>query len=1095
MGAAVIPGFGGGLVSHAFMEGLLDANAAGSAPDTAAVERRIARWWQHVDRTLGPASSARSVFDIAVVPLLTELGLPRPAVSAHAYGLAGVVPGIDAVLLCVPWESPLPAAWRDAARFGLGAGASWAVTTNGHALRIVDGRRMWSRACLEFEFCGLCMSPRGIQALRLVAEALAGRPQPLRQLVADADAHASQLCHGLGRGVLEILPRLAAALSPRSPHGAAAFEQALTIVYRILFLLFAEARGLVPAWHALYREAYTVDALTTLALDGRSRGLWEAVQAIARLAHTGCTVGDLEVTAFNGRLFSPRHAPLAAHGHVPDRVVGDTLLALATEVTPHGRRRIAYHDLGVEQLGSVYERVLEYEPHRGAAPALARTSRERKNTGSFYTPRSITEYLVRRTLEPLVTNRSAADILRLRILDPAMGSGAFLVAACRWLAEQCEHARIRDGQWRAGDITPAERATLRRQVAEQCVYGVDLNPTAVQLARLSLWLTTLAAHRPLTFLDHHLAAGNSLIGARLTDLSRPVASGRAASTLIPLPLFDEHAGDLAAQVLPARLQLALASSDSVDEVRAKERLLASLADGDGLLAMWQRAADVWCAATLVPPPAPAAGVVAEWMAAATGGVTTLPRAALRASLDRAGALARAHGAFHFELTFPEVFFDDGGRLRPDAGFDAVIGNPPWDMLRADTGESRAVTKAGTAAALRFFRRSGAYQAQGRGHVNRYQLFLERALQLVRPGGRIGMVLPSGIGSDQASAPLRRHLLERTTIDTWLGFDNRRRIFPIHRSMRFVVMSTTAAGATEALPLRCGLTDASDLDAAGTPPLALARTRLQAWSPDLLTIPDIADADTLRLIATIRERIPTLSDRGGWQARFGRELNATEDRSHFVRHRRPGRSLLPIVEGKQLTPFQVAVGRSEWAIPRAAAQAVLGTASFDRPRLAYRDVAGATNTLTLIAAELPPGTVSTHTVFVSKAVLPEPSRWCLLALLNSLVANFLIRVEVSTHVTAALMARLPVPRPPDGEPVIDRLAALARDVSVAGIAAAPASYAALNAIAADLYGVSVEQFRYVVATFPLVSESIRAQCLDAYERLARNQHGTTEPLNH
>ena len=106
-----------------------------------------------------------------------------------------------------------------------------------------------------------------------------------------------------------------------------------------------------------------------------------------------------------------------------------------------------------------------------------------------------------------------------------MGSGAFLVAACVFLADACEQALIRDGQWSAPDVSVADRASLRRQVAERCVYGVDLNPTAVQLARVSLWLTTLAANRPLTFLDHHLATGNSLIGARLSDLSRP--PGRA----------------------------------------------------------------------------------------------------------------------------------------------------------------------------------------------------------------------------------------------------------------------------------------------------------------------------------------------------------------------------------------------------------------------------------------------------------------------------------------------------------------------------------------------------------------------------------------
>ena len=156
-----------------------------------------------------------------------------------------------------------------------------------------------------------------------------------------------------------------------------------------------------------------------------------------------------------------------------------------------------------------------------------------------------------------------------------MGSGAFLVAACRFLADCCEQALIRDGQWLDGDATPASRATLRRNVAERCLYGVDLNPTAVQLARLSLWLTTLAADRPLTFLDHHLASGNSLIGARL---ARPVAAAAAApigQDAGSLPLFDDLIADEVAQhVLPARLRLALEPSDSLDAVKNKERSLA-----------------------------------------------------------------------------------------------------------------------------------------------------------------------------------------------------------------------------------------------------------------------------------------------------------------------------------------------------------------------------------------------------------------------------------------------------------------------------------------------------------------------------------------
>ena len=137
----------------------------------------------------------------------------------------------------------------------------------------------------------------------------------------------------------------------------------------------------------------------------------------------------------------------------------DVLLELATEVTAAGRRRISYHDLGVEELGSVYEQVLEHEPARnGSALVLTRTSNLRKTTGSFYTPRALTEFLVRRTLAPLVEHRSADDILRLRIVDPSMGSGAFLVAACVFLSDACEHALVRDGHWSPSDVTPADRA-------------------------------------------------------------------------------------------------------------------------------------------------------------------------------------------------------------------------------------------------------------------------------------------------------------------------------------------------------------------------------------------------------------------------------------------------------------------------------------------------------------------------------------------------------------------------------------------------------------------------------------------------------------
>ncbi len=996
-------------------------------------------------------------------------------------------------IVVLPWAASLDSSWTNVLRAALACGARWAMVTNGHTLRIVDCSRIWTRQAVDFDFAPLLTHANGVAALLH----LASGQSPLATVAAESERHSARVCHSLGNGVLAALPQLIESLRGNKPARgdkpvgcrsvatnlkrrgdkpvglSNTFEQALTVVYRVLFLLFAEARGLVPVWNDVYRDAYTIDALCRRMTERPGApGLWASLQAISRMAHTGCRAGALTVTPFNGRLFSPSHAPLVERRVVPDSIAQAVVLSLATVESATGRHRIAYHDLGVEQLGSVYERVLEYEVARTpAAIVLKKTSTERKSTGSFYTPRSITEFVVRRTLHPLVDRKTADEILSLRVVDPAMGSGAFLVAACHYLADQCEQALVRDGSWRADEVTAADRIGLRRKVAERCLYGVDLNPTAVQLARLSLWLTTLASDRPLTFLDHHLAVGDSLIGARLSDLSRsPNASAPARRRRgdPQLPLFDDDvAGVARAVVLPARIRLALEPSDTLDAVKAKERTLAALAAPDGPFSKWSAAADVWCAASLWTGAPPSPALVAEGLAGILGGVTTLPRARLTAWIDEARAIARAHAVFHWELAFPEVFFDADGRPRPLGGFDAVIGNPPWDMLRADTGSAgaRLSDRSRTAALLRFFRSSGTYECQGGGHANRYQLFLERAWQLARPGGRWGLILPSGIATDHGSSLLRRRLFDRCSVDTWLGFDNRHAIFPIHRSVRFVLMSATNGGSTERLDFQCGLQKADVLDQLPSQPreraphehLSVSRSRLESWDPEHLTVPEIASPQALAIFTRAAASLPRLSSPEGWGAKFGRELNATDDRPHFIAKPTPRcashcrRQAPAAVPGDARSHDRERPARDRRDPDRSAT-------SFDRVRLAYRDVASATNRVTLIAALLPRNTLSTHTVFCLKTALDTRAQWCLLALLNSLPANYLVRLSVTTHVTTALMARLPVPRPSRKSAAFAELVTLARTLAEKGIDAAPEAYARLNAIAAKLYGLTTEQYR-------------------------------------
>jgi hypothetical protein len=925
---------------------------------------------------------------------------------------------------------------------------------------------------------------------------------PLATVVAASDAHGQHVCSSLRGGVHQAIERLLAALMEarrgrRPPPLEALYEQALTAVYRILFLCFAEARGLVPTWHPVYRDAYTMESLRATAEGANGpHGLWESFQAISRLAHQGCEAGDLRVTAFNGRLFAPARAPLLDGSVLPDGHVRDVVLALSTTTSRGGtRERVSYGDLGVEELGAVYEGLLDYEPaldrspkqspgvDSNAAVVLARSSvSRRKATGSFYTPRPITRFLVRQALEPLVRDAAAPRVLALRVLDPAMGSGAFLVAACRFLARAYETALVRDGECHEADVGPADRAGFRRLIAQRCLFGVDLNPMAVHLARLSLWLTTLAADKPLTFLDHHLLAGDSLLGASPSDVARqpPGRKHGRRSDERQLPLFDPSTlSEAAAGVRATRHDIERTLDDSAAIVRRKEQTLAALAAA-GALQSWKAIADLWCAAWFARAATPV-NVFHALVEHVLTGRSPLPAAMATQRLAEAHRIAASRRFFHWPLEFPEVFFGPDGREHPDGGFDAVIGNPPWEMLRADDGASAAGEKGERSSVLRFTRDSGLYHAQSHGHANQYHLFVERALWLARPDGRVALVVPSGIAHDHGSAALRHLLLRQSRVESIIGFDNRTGVFPIHRSVRFVLLTATRGGETARVRCRFGLQDPAALDALGesaTDPEAphwfsLTPALLEQLSGPGLAIPDLRSPLDLAILEKAAREHPALASAEGWHVRFGRELNASDDREHFT----TGGRGLPVIEGKHLTPFAVDRAAVTLRIPAGTAARLLDRrATFDRPRLAFRDVASATNRTTLIAAIIPGGCVTTHTLFCLRSLLDMNSQLVLGALFNSYAANFLVRLRVSTHVSLAMMDALPVPRPIAGSALEHELLKCARMLTTDpahGSAAAD-----MHAAAARAYGLTREEFAHVLESFPLVPREERQASLDS-----------------
>jgi hypothetical protein len=952
---------------------------------------------------------------------------------------------------------------------------------------------------------------------------LRGHLTVIDALMASAATFEDRVRTDLQNGVIGAMDLLVGVLAPggHRPDANGRFQEALTIVYRVLFLLFAEARDLVPHRHPVYRHTYAVGALCRDAAAGESaRGLWEALGAITRLSRIGCRAEDLIVRPFNGRLFARNAAPSLEHrpasprttqdrtagaGSARDAALQHTLVALSTRPGAAGREAISYVDLGVEQLGAVYERVLDLEPaalgqpgpdvrfHRGSRPkasAATRHSARRKETGTFYTPQPLCDFVVRRTLAPLVSGATSDAILALRVVDPAMGSGAFLAAACRYLAAAYEHAIVDEGRVAANDVDEPARADIRRLIAERCLAGVDANPVAVQLARLSLWLATLAEGKPLGFLDHRLRVGNSLVGASPDDLRRVSAGRPSAVREFTLPLFDEsRLEDTVRKIARPLVELITRRDETVKDIHAKEAAWAGLSGDRSPLRPWRLASSLWCARWFwTTGAAPSAPEMRAAIDAVLRGDPTLRAGHLSRLLSTAVTLDTAHGFFHWPLEFADVFYDEQGQAKDRPGFDAVIGNPPWEMLRRDSGTAEPRHR-GTPEPrnhlVSFIRESGLYPSCDRGHVNLYQPFLERALTLTRPGGRVGLILPWGLAVDEGAAALRSTLIDRTSIDAIVGLDNAEALFPIHRGLRFLVVVTSPGQATREIRARFGVRSAVELTAlpdrdSGTTegtqpwPVRITPRQIRLVGGSVRRIPDLRRAHDLDLLERLAAAHPPLGDARGWGAQFGRELNATEDRDHF------GRRGLPVIEGKHVQPFAVDVRSLSRRIERVRAIRLLPDGRYDRARLAYRDVSGVGNRLTLIAAIVPAGVVTTHTLFCLRTPLPIERQHFLCGVFNSYVLNAVARMLMGGHVTTGLVESLPVPAW-HGDAAERRIARLARRLTD-GVRNSDL-VARLQAAVARLYGLDGDTFARVLDSFPLVSSEERQLALT---NLAKNR---------
>lgn len=660
---------------------------------------------------------------------------------------------------------------------------------------------------------------------------------------------------------------------------------ALILLYRLLFILYAEDRNLLPIYDERYDD-YCLRAVRIAVgkrkdnndvLSSTAARYWSTLEDLCRAIDKGDS--SIGLPPYNGGLFDEARTPLLTKIRLPDSVMAEVIDSLSFESRDGERKYINYRDLSVQQLGSIYERLLEHEVVREGPIVYIRPNIfARKGSGSYYTPDDLVSLIIRETLEPLIAARMQAfrtkaaelgtskqeeglklttlkrldpaeRLLDLRICDPAMGSGHFLVSLVDYLSDQVISAMAETEtlvEWASEDhpyISPLadriesirntilgnaeatnstvdpeqldDRHIIRRMVLKRCVYGVDKNPMAVELAKVALWLHSFTIGAPLSFLDHHLRCGDSLFGSwvktgidKATAYGSPLllhesvksAYGSAASmqTIEGLPdaeiaeayrsqkIFD------GVQVMTAPLNAFLSVLHAIEwqNLRGKANTKAIRGFFDGSFG------DPFDIALGKKEPQ----------------VTDEHGKRFAEILTEARTLIREERFLNWQVVFPGVW-SDWQTEELVGGFDAIIGNPPWDKMKLQQVEwfaarrpeiamaqrasdrermvaalvkakdplslEYAKAEARAEAAANIVQVGGDYPLLSGGDMNIYSLFVERAMVLVKPSGMIGLLVPSGIASDKTASRFFKAIATQSRLKAIYDFENRSQGRPLY----------------------------------------------------------------------------------------------------------------------------------------------------------------------------------------------------------------------------------------------------------------------------------------------------------------------------
>lgn len=766
----------------------------------------------------------------------------------------------------------------------------------------------------------------------------------------------------LGRGFLEGARNqpLREALRSGDLGAQDYYRQLLRLVYRLLFLFVAEDRDLLHApgasAEAKERQRRWYSTVRLRRLAGSHRGgphpdLWETLRLVMQKLESDAGCAELALAALGSFLWSPSAIPTLSEAGISNRALLDALRALAFDTRDGALRPVDFRNLGAEELGSVYESLLELEPRieldAASFDLVTVGGSERKTTGSYYTPSSLIQSLLETALDPVLAEAAAKPdaeraILALKVVDPACGSGHFLIAAAHRIAHRLACVRTGDDE-----PSPAATRTALRDVIGRCIYGVDANPMAVELCKVSLWMEALEPGKPLSFLDHRIVNGNSLLGTTPAllaagvpdDAFKPIeGDDKKVVSALRKQNRAEREGqssmltDFAAESAPSYGNLGdrlagidAIADDSLDGIRRKEAAFRAVS-GSEEFARAKLVADAWCAAFVWRRvPGGLEAVTHDVLERLRRDPSRVP-AATRDEIER---LARRYGFFHWHVAFPDVFRAPGdGAGAGDAamgwrgGFDVVLGNPPWehtelkerewfahcrpDIAAAPTGAERkrliAALEHEDPSLYRAYlddlrladgvshvaREAGQYPLCGRGRINTYAIFAELMKSIVAATGRVGCIVPSGIATDDTTKYFFQDLMDSRSLASLYDFENREAIFPgVHRSYKFCLLTLSGS----ARPVGAGAefvffahrtVDLRDAERR----FALSADDIALLNPNTRTCPVFRSRRDAEITKAIYRRVPVLVREGPpeenpWGVTFRQGLfNMTSDSGLF-----------------------------------------------------------------------------------------------------------------------------------------------------------------------------------------------------------------------